>query len=57
MHNETKNALDALQIQYTGCKEELKIVQEEKERLNIKVIGHHRHIKTRQYKYRVSRDI
>ena len=36
MHRETKKALEALQAEFKGCKDELMIVQEEKERLKIK---------------------
>ena len=37
MHQETKKALNALQLQFNQCKNELMVVQEEKERLSIKV--------------------
>ena len=37
LHMETKKELEALKNEYKHCKEELMIVQEEKERLNIKV--------------------
>ena len=37
LHMETKKALQALQIEYKCCKSELMIVQEERERLKIKV--------------------
>ena len=37
LHNETKKELQALKIEYKSCKEELTNVQEEKDRLKIKV--------------------